>query len=123
MSSLSPEAYAVIEGRHCDPFHYLGPHVEGEVRLVRVFLPDAEGVAIVVIARDDQRRHGEPGEHRHVAASFWSRGGRKDDEILRLFPECAEHAGNVIEGDPDLAGEQGLLHEIEACRVRIDTVP
>jgi 1,4-alpha-glucan branching enzyme len=47
MSSLSPEAYAVIEGRHSDPFHYLGPHVEGDVPLVRVFLPDAEAVAIV----------------------------------------------------------------------------
>jgi 1,4-alpha-glucan branching enzyme len=47
MSSLSPEAYAVIEGRHSDPFHYLGPHLEGGVPIVRVFLPDAEGVAIV----------------------------------------------------------------------------
>ena len=28
MSSLTPEAYAVIEGRPSDPFHYLGPHVE-----------------------------------------------------------------------------------------------
>ena len=43
MSSLSPEAYAVIEGRHSDPFRYLGPHVEGDVPLVRIFLPDAEG--------------------------------------------------------------------------------
>jgi 1,4-alpha-glucan branching enzyme len=47
MTFLSPEAYAVIEGRHCDPFHYLGPHVEGDVPVVRVFLPDAEDVAIV----------------------------------------------------------------------------
>ena len=31
MSALSPEAYAVIEGRSSDPFHYLGPHVEGDV--------------------------------------------------------------------------------------------
>jgi 1,4-alpha-glucan branching enzyme len=52
MSTLSPEAYAVIEGRHADPFRYLGPHVEGEQTLVRVFLPDAEGVTIV----DDQGR-------------------------------------------------------------------
>jgi hypothetical protein len=36
MRSLSPEAYAVIEGRHSDPFHYLGPHAEGDVSLVRV---------------------------------------------------------------------------------------
>ena len=47
MSSLSPEAYAVIEGRHSDPFRYLGPHLEDEVPVVRVFLPDAERVAIV----------------------------------------------------------------------------
>jgi 1,4-alpha-glucan branching enzyme len=47
MSSLSPEAYAVIEGRHSDPFRYLGPHLEGDVPVVRVFLPDAERVAIV----------------------------------------------------------------------------
>jgi hypothetical protein len=25
MSSLAPEAYAAIEGRHSDPFRYLGP--------------------------------------------------------------------------------------------------
>jgi 1,4-alpha-glucan branching enzyme len=47
MSSLSPEAYAVIEGRHSDLFRYLGPHLEDEVPVVRVFLPDAERVAIV----------------------------------------------------------------------------
>jgi 1,4-alpha-glucan branching enzyme len=47
MSMLSPEAYAVIEGRHSDPFHYLGPHLEGDVPVVRVFLPDAERVAVV----------------------------------------------------------------------------
>jgi 1,4-alpha-glucan branching enzyme len=47
MTFLSAEAYAVIEGRHSDPFHYLGPHLEGDVPVVRVFLPDAEDVAIV----------------------------------------------------------------------------
>ena len=50
MNSLSPEAFAVIEGRHSDPFHYLGPHVEGEKPVVRVFLPDAEEV----VAIDDE---------------------------------------------------------------------
>jgi hypothetical protein len=47
MSSLTPDSYAVIEGRHSDPFRYLGPHVENDSSVVRVFLPDAEGVAIV----------------------------------------------------------------------------
>jgi 1,4-alpha-glucan branching enzyme len=47
VNSLSPEAFAVIEGRHSDPFHYLGPHVEGEKAVVRVFLPDAEEVVAI----------------------------------------------------------------------------
>jgi 1,4-alpha-glucan branching enzyme len=47
MTALPLEAYAVIEGRHSDPFHYLGPHVEGDVPVVRVFLPNAETVAVV----------------------------------------------------------------------------
>ena len=50
MTLLTPEAYAVIEGRHSDPFRYLGPHVENGSSVVRVFLPDAEGVAVI----DDQ---------------------------------------------------------------------
>jgi len=52
MTPLTPEAYAVIEGRHSDPFHYLGPHLAGDIPVVRVFLPDAERVAVV-----DERGH------------------------------------------------------------------
>ena len=29
MTKLSAEAYAIVEGRHADPFHYLGLHTEG----------------------------------------------------------------------------------------------
>jgi 1,4-alpha-glucan branching enzyme len=47
MSALSAEAYAVIEGRHSDPFRYLGPHLEGDVPVVRVYLPEAETVKAV----------------------------------------------------------------------------
>jgi 1,4-alpha-glucan branching enzyme len=75
MSSLSPEAYAVIEGRHSDPFRYLGPHVEGDVPVVRVFLPDAEGVAII-----DDQGHERGLERIHDAGLFegrWSNGSRR----------------------------------------------
>src|SRR5262249_56721132 len=41
MSSLTPEAYAVIEGRHSDPFRYLGPHVENGSSGVPAFPSDA----------------------------------------------------------------------------------
>ena len=44
---LTPEAYAVIEGRHPDPFHYLGPHEIDDERVVRVFLPNATGVDVI----------------------------------------------------------------------------
>lgn len=52
MTDLSPEAYAIIEGRHSDPFHYLGRHRENERNIVRAFLPEASEVQAV----DD---HGE----------------------------------------------------------------
>ncbi len=55
MTSLSAEALAIVEGRHSDPFHYLGPHLEGEEPVVRVFLPDAEEV----VAIDEEGRHSE----------------------------------------------------------------
>ena len=47
MSNLSPEALAVIGGYHANPFQYLGPHVEGDAPVVRVFLPHAERVISV----------------------------------------------------------------------------
>src|ERR1043165_4474509 len=46
-SLLPPEALAVIEGRHHDPFQYLGPHTEGGVSVVRVFLPEASDVSVI----------------------------------------------------------------------------
>src|SRR6476619_2023991 len=52
MTSLTPEAYAVIEGRHSDPFRYLGPHLAGAIPVVRDLPPDAERVAVV-----DERGH------------------------------------------------------------------
>jgi 1,4-alpha-glucan branching enzyme len=47
MSALSAEAYAIIEGRHADPFHYLGLHDEGGKTVVRAFLPEASQVAAI----------------------------------------------------------------------------
>ena len=47
MNQLPREAYEIIEGRHSDPFHYLGLHKEGDRPVVRVFLPDASEVLAV----------------------------------------------------------------------------
>ena len=47
MNDLPAEAYAIIEGRHSDPFRYLGLHTEGGRTVVRAFLPDAADVEAV----------------------------------------------------------------------------
>ena len=46
MTKLPAEAYAILEGRHSDPFHYLGLHVENNKSIVRAFLPNASLVAM-----------------------------------------------------------------------------
>ncbi len=65
MSALSHEAYAVIEGRHPDPFHYLGWHIENRKPVVRAFLPDASEVAAV-----DEAGHVTKLERVHDAGLF-----------------------------------------------------
>jgi 1,4-alpha-glucan branching enzyme len=48
--TLDPQAFAIIEGRHADPFSYLGPHAERGIAVVRAFLPDAEDVSAIDVA-------------------------------------------------------------------------
>lgn len=47
MTHLSPEAFAIIEGRHADPFRYLGQHTVDGRTVVRAFLPEASRVEVV----------------------------------------------------------------------------
>src|SRR6266436_6376390 len=47
MTKLPAEAYAIIEGRHSDPFHYLGLHKEGDKTVVRAFLTEASNVEAI----------------------------------------------------------------------------
>jgi 1,4-alpha-glucan branching enzyme len=68
MSKLPHEAYAIIEGRHSDPFHYLGRHMERDVAVVRAFLPDAEEVSVV-----DEQGHTSELDRIHEAGLFAGR--------------------------------------------------
>ena len=65
MTKLSAEAYAIIEGRHTDPFRYLGLHTEGGRNVVRAFLPEARNVEAI-------GEHGEraPLEQIHESGLF-----------------------------------------------------
>src|SRR6202011_5756482 len=59
MTKLSAEAYAIVEGRHSDPFHYLGLHKEGDKTVVRAFLPEASNVEAI-------GEHGEAAELQRI---------------------------------------------------------
>ena len=88
MSDLSAEAYAIIERRHSDPFHYLGRHSENGHDVVRAYLPDATEVAVI-----DDRGAATPLAQIHRAGLF---AGDLPDatEHYRLR---ARFGGNVIE--------------------------
>src|SRR5437870_6865333 len=68
MTKLPAEAYAIIEGRHSDPFHYLGLHKEGDKTVVRAFLPEASNVEAI-------------GEHGEAAALACIHEDRKSTRL------------------------------------------
>ena len=82
MTALPSEAYAVIEGRHSDPFHYLGLHDEDGSPVVRIYLPEADEVKAV-------DPHGRESElHRiHDAGLFAGRlsNGGRDYRVRARF--------------------------------------
>ena len=47
MNHLSAEASAIIDGRHSDPFHYLGPHRDDGRTVIRAFIPNAIEIAAI----------------------------------------------------------------------------
>ena len=79
MTPLPSEAYAIIEGRHSDPFHYLGPHLEHDRAVVRAFLPQASDVEAI-----DESGHATTLERLHDAGLFaGARPGTTDRYRLR----------------------------------------
>ena len=51
LSGIGQDAlWALIEGRHGDPFSILGPHESGGMTIVRVYLPGAEAVDLIEAA-------------------------------------------------------------------------
>jgi 1,4-alpha-glucan branching enzyme len=115
MSALSAEAHAVIEGRHADPFRYLGPHAEGDATIVRVFLPQAERAAII----DEQGR--ECGLERiHDAGLFEGRTAARRYRVRARYPagevelEDAYRFPPILSDlDLHLLGEGSHLHLYE----------
>jgi 1,4-alpha-glucan branching enzyme len=78
MNAISPAARAIIEGRHADPFAYLGLHFEDDAPVVRVFLPDASEVKVL-----DRAGHISDLPRLHDAGLFAGRVP-EDDRRYRL---------------------------------------
>jgi 1,4-alpha-glucan branching enzyme len=87
-SPLSPEALAVVKGWHHDPFHYLGPHMESGVRVVRAFLPDAVEVSAI-----DERGNAAPLSCLHPEGLF---SGPLPDGSDR-YRLCARYGDTSVE--------------------------
>jgi 1,4-alpha-glucan branching enzyme len=87
-TALPPEAYAVIEGRHHDPFQYLGPHVQDGMALVRVFLPQASRVFVI-----PEKGREAPLQPLHEAGLF---SGPLPDVNVR-YRLRADYGGNIVE--------------------------
>jgi 1,4-alpha-glucan branching enzyme len=64
-ANLPAEAYAIVEGRHANPFHYLGPHRENDLTVVRAFLPQAQAVDAI-----DEHGDAAPLQRIHDAGLF-----------------------------------------------------
>ena len=88
MTELSSEARAIIEGRHSDPFHYLGRHRENGRQVIRTYLPDASEVLVV---DDGTMQHG-PSDPPNQGALLTVPG-------IRPSERRREHASGPVEAD------------------------
>ncbi|MBB4192387.1 1,4-alpha-glucan branching enzyme [Rhizobium aethiopicum] len=85
--------WALIEGRHGDPFSILGPHESGGMTIVRVYLPGAEGVDLIEAASG---REVTPFSIAHPSGLFAAAMGSRMPYRLRItWPD-----GEQITEDP-----------------------
>jgi len=92
MTELSAEAYAIVEGRHSDPFHYLGRHTEGDQTVVRAFLPEASNVEAV-------GEHGETASLARIHDAGLFAGALPNGS--RRYQLRARFGNNVVDVDED----------------------
>lgn len=94
LSGIGQDAlWALIEGRHSDPFSILGPHESGGMTIVRAYLPGAEGVDLIEAASG---RVVTPFSIAHPSGLFAAATGSRTPYRLRIkWPD-----GEQITEDP-----------------------
>src|SRR6266436_4017464 len=90
MTKLPAEAYAIIEGRHSDPFRYLGLHTEGDKSVVRAFLPQASNVEAI-------GEHGETAKLARIHDAGLFAGALPNSS--KRYQLRARYGDNVVELD------------------------
>ncbi len=112
MTKLPAEAYAIIEGKHSDPFRYLGLHSEGGNSVVRAFIPEASNVEAI-------GEHGEtaPLQRIHDAGLFAGAlpNGSKRYQLRARFGE------NVVDLDDPYRFRPCSATSISICWVKVPT--
>lgn len=129
MTKLRDEAYAVIEGRHSDPFHYLGPHAEGEATVVRTYLPGALEVEAIepdghaaALSRIHEAGLFEGklsnGSARYRLHARFGNGSTEFDDAYRFPPILSDFDLHLLGEGTDL----NLYKKLGAHRMTIDGV-
>ena len=110
---------ALADGRHGDPFSILGDHRAGTDRIIRVFMPGAEGVD--VLGREDGSRLGTL-DQVHPAGLFAGAVGAGGPYRLRIrWPDAVQetedpYSFGLLLGDLDLhLIAQGTHYELGRC--------
>src|SRR4051794_12072871 len=123
MYRVSPEAEAVVAGRHGDPFAFLGMHKSSAGGFVRAVLPDAEAVNVVgsatgaVVARAERihpaglfvasmPERAEP--FRYKLQAIWGGHLHEFDDVYRFPPVLGEFDVHLLVEGNHLASYQKL---------------
>ncbi|NEI10502.1 1,4-alpha-glucan branching protein GlgB [Rhizobium leguminosarum] len=80
--------WALIEGRHGDPFSILGPHESGGMTIVRVYLPGAEAIDLIDATSD---RVVTPFSIAHPSGLFAAAAASRTEYRLRItWPDAVQ---------------------------------
>ncbi|MBX5050402.1 1,4-alpha-glucan branching protein GlgB [Rhizobium lentis] len=132
LSGIGQDAlWALIEGRHGDPFSILGPHESGGMTIVRVFLPGAEAVDLVEAASG---RVVTPFSIAHPAGLFAAATASRSGYRLRItWPDAVQvtedpYSFGLLLGELDLhliseGTHYSLSRTLGAIDMSIDGVP
>ncbi|WP_064685530.1 1,4-alpha-glucan branching protein GlgB [Rhizobium bangladeshense] len=132
LSGIGHDAlWALIEGRHGDPFSILGPHESGGMTIVRVYLPGAEAIDLIEAASG---RVVTPFSIAHPSGLFAATTGSRMGYRLRIqWPDGEQvtedpYSFGLLLGELDLhliseGTHYSLSRTLGAVAMSVDDIP